>query len=409
IYENESKYPIIPPLLETVELYRKRKELAPGLGNSNGEEWYKLRKVVQYIMLRPQVSLDYLPAQNQVADDFVKLMPSLITRTREIPNFNQWIARWGIESSANNCLDRRMGFLEERGMNLGDTIINNNSKVFSLSTKLYFALPIYKIIPTPSLIKFFEAEDSMNSIGRKLLDEALLEYDRTVKEGKLTEGRFRFLTYMLKNESVSHKDLTAVVLSVLTDTLSTTTQALLFNLYNLAAHETVQTKAYEEAKTILQPSGCLTAEGFNASMYIKACIKETFRLFPTGLDIQRLSPKNMVIGGYQIPENTYLCLNNHIQLLNPKVIPNPERFSPERWLREDGETDKLHPYLLTPFSLGRRMCAGRRFAEQELVMMIAKILTQFKMEWHHEKLKQRFRILQFPDQEVKITFSPRDS
>ncbi|KAH9507956.1 hypothetical protein Btru_052455 [Bulinus truncatus] len=409
IYETESKYPIIPPLLETVQLYRKKRELALGLGNSNGEEWYRLRKVVQFIMLRPQASLDYLPAQNEVANDFVEKMKTLIDTTGQIPELNKWIARWGIESSANNCLDGRMGFFEDRGMTLGDRIIENNHRVFNLSTKLYFALPLYKIFPTPSRKLLFVAEDVINSLSRQLLEKTLKEYDRTVKEGKLTEERFRFLTYMLKNESVSHKDLTAVVLSVLTDTLSTTTQALLFNLYNMASHEPVQKKAFEEAKKILNKAEDLTAAGFNSSVFIKACIKETFRLFPTGLDIQRLSPRNMVIGGYQIPQNTYLCLNNHTQLMNPKVITNPEEFSPERWIREDGEMEKVHPYLLTPFSLGRRMCAGRRFAEQELVIMLAKILTKFKLEWHHNKLKQRFKVLQFPDQEVQIKFIPRDS
>lgn len=59
---------------------------------------------------------------------------------------------------------------------------------------------------------------------------------------------------------------------------------------------------------------------------------------------------------------TYLCLNNYIQSLDPDVIPEPHKFLPDRWLREE-YSEKLHPYLLTPFSLGRRMCAGIKLAE----------------------------------------------
>lgn len=64
---------------------------------SNGEEWYKLRKVVQHIMLRPQKSLDYLRLQNKVAGSFVDKFDSLILENGEIPNFNRWMARWGLE------------------------------------------------------------------------------------------------------------------------------------------------------------------------------------------------------------------------------------------------------------------------------------------------------------------------
>ncbi|CAL1526243.1 unnamed protein product [Lymnaea stagnalis] len=408
IYETEPKYPIIPPLLECVQYYRKTKDLAPGLGNSNGEQWYKLRSVVQHIMLRPQKSLDYLPLQNKVANDFIKKFPSLISENGEIPDINRWIARWGIESAAHNCFDRRMGYIDDIGLAAGDIIIDNNSKVFTLSTKLFFALPFYRVIPTPALRQFFDAEDCINSSAKQLLEQVVKEYNKAHEEGKLIGDRFQFLSYMLNNQNISYKDVTAVVLSVLTDTLSTTTQALLSNLYTLASNPSAQEKAYEEAKKILQ-SGDLTVDGFNSSTYIKACIKETFRLFPTGLDILRLSPCNMVIGGYQVPEGTLLCLNNYISSLDPNIIPNPETFCPERWVREDLAGEKLHPYLLTPFSLGRRMCAGRRFAEQELVMMIAKILSQYRLEWHHEKLHQVFRVLQFPDGDVSVKFIPRSS
>ncbi|XP_059167587.1 probable cytochrome P450 CYP44 isoform X2 [Physella acuta] len=405
IYETEGKYPLVPPLLESVEFYRRKKELAPGLGNSNGEQWYRLRSIVQHIMLRPLKSLDYLPAQNKVANDFINKLPSLIENNGEVSNFNRWIARWGLESAANNCLDKRMGYMDESGMAAGDKIIDTNHSVFELSIKLYFAIPFYKLFFTPSLKELFECEDFINDEALRLTNIAIEEYKEAFENGTLTEDRFRFLSYMLSNPEMTKKDLMPVVLSVLTDTLSTTSQILLCNLYNLACNPNVQEKVYEETKKILQ-NGDLTSDGFSSATYIKACIKESFRLFPVGLDILRLCPSNMVIGGYQVPERTYLCLNNYIQSLDPDVIPEPQKFIPDRWLREE-YSEKLHPYLLTPFSLGRRMCAGRRFAEQELVIMIAKILSRYRLEWHYGEVHQRYRLLLIPDQEIKIKFVPR--
>lgn len=51
------------------------------------------------------------------------------------------------------------------------------------------------------------------------------------------------------------------------------------------------------------------------------------------------------------------------QLINEKYFKNALQFSPERWLR-DSKDATMHPFVLTPFGHGPRMCAGiimRRF------------------------------------------------
>ena len=49
---------------------------------------------------------------------------------------------------------------------------------------------------------------------------------------------------------------------------------------------------------------------------------------------------------------------------------NPLQFDPWRWLEK---VEAPQPYISLPFGHGARMCPGRRFAEQEILLAIAEV------------------------------------
>ena len=51
----------------------------------------------------------------------------------------------------------------------------------------------------------------------------------------------------------------------------------------------------------------------------------------------------MVLGGYQVPKDTFVFMNHAITSRDPKVYNKPLEFIPERWLR--GQYS--NKYLLT--------------------------------------------------------------
>lgn len=51
-----------------------------------------------------------------------------------------------------------------------------------------------------------------------------------------------------------------------------------------------------------------------------------------------------------------------------EYFANASVFNPERWLGEARQS--VVPFSYIPFGQGARMCIGRRFAEQELMLAV---------------------------------------
>ena len=49
------------------------------------------------------------------------------------------------------------------------------------------------------------------------------------------------------------------------------------------------------------------------------------------------------------------------------------KIKPERWIRSSSSKQQRHPFSFTPFGFGPRMCIGRRVAELEMELLIARV------------------------------------
>ena len=57
---------------------------------------------------------------------------------------------------------------------------------------------------------------------------------------------------------------------------------------------------------------------------------------------------------------------------NEEYFQRANEFLPERWSR-DRPLGDIHPFASLPFSHGKRMCVGKRVAEQEMYAFLIRV------------------------------------
>jgi len=412
VYSVEGKYPVIPPLQETVQMYRKKNDLSLGLGNTNGEEWYILRANCIQKMLRPKEVAFHLPSVDETAREFVQRIEKTRNSRGEVRELRLEIGRWSLENAAKLVFDRKLGCLQEGSPReaWARQIIQANAEIFKLSGDLKLSLPFYKYIPTVKYQRLNKLEDFFTSEAVRLIDESLLRLKDAIEADTLTSDQFNFISYLLSRPELDLKGVTVICLSLFSDGLSTTTPTLFFNLYSLALvqNRNLQKRMFEEVQEHLPLDAPATPEAVSNLRLLKAFVKETFRIYPNGTEVSRYIQEDLVLSGYHVPAGTHVDLNPSVQFLDEDLFPEPNRHNPDRWLR-DGSGQEIHPFLLTPFGHGTRMCAGRRFAEQDLYVVLARIIASFELEVAvGTEIGQTYQTLLIPDRPVRIKFKSRE-
>jgi cytochrome P450 len=109
--------------------------------------------------------------------------------------------------------------------------------------------------------------------------------------------------------------------------------------------------------------------------YLDAVVSETLRVEPIVTDVARVCREPFTLGQWTVPRGYVIAVLLVSILHDPRVFPEPERFRPERFLEK-----KYSASEFLPFGGGARRCLGSAFAEAELALAIAEIMSRYDLE-----------------------------
>ncbi|KAL9122895.1 MAG: hypothetical protein Q9187_000546 [Circinaria calcarea] len=115
--------------------------------------------------------------------------------------------------------------------------------------------------------------------------------------------------------------------------------------------------------------------------YLNAVLEESLRLYPPVPSTlpRRTLPSGDTIGGYAVPGDISVGVNQWAANHTSQNFLEPEQFIPERWL-DDAKYKEDKRAVLQPFSLGPRGCLGVNLAYAEMRSILSRVLWNFDMK-----------------------------
>lgn len=98
-------------------------------------------------------------------------------------------------------------------------------------------------------------------------------------------------------------------------------------------------------------------------------------VYSTVIGNGRTLQEDTTICGYHIPKGIQVVFPTIVTGSMEQYCRNAGEFKPERWMKsaDDSNSDAIHPFASLPYGYGARMCLGRRFADLEIQILLAKV------------------------------------
>ncbi|XP_041946363.1 25-hydroxyvitamin D-1 alpha hydroxylase, mitochondrial [Alosa sapidissima] len=387
--------------------YRNLRGHGYGLLTAEGEEWQSVRSLLGKHMLRPKAVETYDGTLNGVVTELVN---KLHTRRQQNPrgiisDISAEFYRFGLEGISSVLFNSRLGCLEAVVPMETERFIQSINTMFVM-TLLTMAMPrwMHQLFPKP-WDTFCQCWDYMFKFAKGHIDQRLEKEAEKVARGEEIEGRY--LTYFLSRAGVPMKSVYSNVTELLLAGVDTISSTLSWSLYELSRHPDVQESLRVEVQSVLGDKLVPGAADVARMPLMKAVVKEVLRLYPViPANARVITGRDIKVGGYLIPKNTLITLCHFATSRDPAQFPDPDSFVPQRWLTRD---EGHHPYASVPFGVGKRSCIGRRIAELELYLAIARIVTHFDVKPDPEggAVRPMTRTLLVPESEINLQFVER--
>ncbi|EDV24804.1 uncharacterized protein TRIADDRAFT_56983 [Trichoplax adhaerens] len=387
------------------------------MGNfDEGEEWRRFRSILDKKLLKVKDVSAYSGRMNDVITDLINYLTKKQLEddlNGEISNLRDCLYKWSFETIGTILYNKRLGTLQDPPNPIAEKFYHSVCLMFEQSNDLAPIPPYYKYFKTKYWKDYCQLWDTMFEIAEQLINEEHQRLQQIMQDiaDKSVDLRrseeLEFLPYVLLRGELNSDEIVGNIIDLMIAAVDTSANTMLWTLYILGKNPEIQEKLYQEVSNVLKKGEYPDSGAIQKMSYLRALIKETQRMYPILPGVPRFIDTDIVLAGYRIPANTRIMAGFCVMSCDESIFDEPTKFKPERWIRSPSKR-RLDPYIYTAFSFGPRMCIGRRVAELQMQLLIARLISQFRVECRNTgEVGQIIRTVASPETDIRIALEPR--
>ncbi|XP_065847660.1 phenylalanine N-monooxygenase CYP79D16-like [Euphorbia lathyris] len=356
----------------------------------DAEQWKKMKQILVSEMLSPSKQKLFYAKRLEEANHLVGYVYNQCSKCDHGGLVNiRFVSQHYCANLIRNILFNRRSFPE--GKNDGGPSFEDEEHVdavFAMLAHIY-AFSVSDYLPClegldldchGKIMK--EANKIMKKYQNPLIEERFRQWK--IRENKEVEDLLDvFITLKDPNGDplLSKEEIQAQISEIMLAVVDNPSNAIEWALAEMINQPEIQAKAVEELDRVVGKERLVEESDFPQLNYIKACVREAFRLHPvTPFNLPHVAMTDTIVGNYFIPKGSHVLLSRMGLGRNSKVWDEPEKFKPERHLKNEGcsQVTLSEPNLrFISFSTGKRRCPGIEMGTSMTVMLFARLLQGF--------------------------------
>ncbi|BAZ69202.1 cytochrome P450 [Fischerella sp. NIES-4106] len=207
-------------------------------------------------------------------------------------------------------------------------------------------------------------------------------------------------------QPMTDAELSDELMTLLTAGHETTATALTWVLYWIHKLPEVRKKLLQELDTIGDRSDSNTSSSTILKLpYLNAVCSESLRIYPVGmLTFPRVVKQSLTLCGYDLEPGTRVLGSIYLTHQREDLYPVPKQFKPERFIEK-----QFSPYEFLPFGGGAKRCIGDAFAQFEMRLVLATILSRLELALvdNSDVKPKRRGLVTGPDRPIQMVVNNR--
>lgn len=216
------------------------------------------------------------------------------------------------------------------------------------------------------------------------------------------------LAVMATGGELSDDEIVDQALTLLGAGFDTTSATLAWMLWRTTlAGPALWQRLRSEADDVLAGDGPFDAGHLARLEFARNVMRETTRLHPAGSISPRMTTRDLVVAGWQIPRNTLVLWSAHLAGRDSRYWERPFAFEPDRFDHMSAEQERAD-IAWVPFGSGTRSCIGFALAQMELTLAIARIAQRLDLTPIDPELPRAVgMVVNRPEGGAPMTVTPR--